>query len=278
MTNQSLGAIAIGYESGLFGQGTYAIAHGFNAGRTNQGSYAIAMGYNTGMTSQGAYSICIGNSVNNTFSTGIALNGSNVTYQTTTAGFFANPIRNAYNRNTLSYNTTTYEITYGSPEILSIIFPTNDNVNVGATSFNIRTAATTNNITYTIYTLTEAARSEVSTIFKLNPLNRGIYRINATFTFLMNNAANNLTFILYINKTTTAGQPTGINSMATADIYFTSRDGSFPYACGSASGYFIIDLTNEVTLPYIEIRYIEDSGTLNKFFANGSSFTIERIF
>ena len=94
-------AIAIGYGAGNTAQGQYAVALGVQAGQTKQADYAVALGYRAGYTDQAQYSISIN-------ATSSALN-------TGGTGFYVNPVRYAANNatNVLSYDNTTYEITYG---------------------------------------------------------------------------------------------------------------------------------------------------------------------
>ena len=116
--NQQLAAISIGYNAGVMSQGTFAVAVGFCAGFTSQQSYAVAIGYNAGNISQGSYAIAIGykagqtNQPNNS----IMINASSNTIITGANGnaFYVNPVRNddTNSINTLTYNTSTNEITY----------------------------------------------------------------------------------------------------------------------------------------------------------------------
>jgi hypothetical protein len=94
-------AIAIGYNSGQTGQGQYAIAIGSEAGQNQQADYSIALGYRAGHTSQAQHSISIN-------ATSSALN-------TGSTGLFVNPIRYTASNssNVLTYNNSTYEVTYG---------------------------------------------------------------------------------------------------------------------------------------------------------------------
>lgn len=83
--NQSVGAVSIGY----------------GAGEINQGAMAVAIGYKAGWNTQAGSSIVLN-------ATGYALN-------TSTSGFFVDPIRNQSGTgNILQYDTTTKEIIYSS--------------------------------------------------------------------------------------------------------------------------------------------------------------------
>ena len=128
---QGQAAIAIGSLAGFITQGQYAIALGYSAGQNTQGSGAIAVGYQSGQNSQGTNAIAIGISAGftgqgtNAIAIGyyagqlqqapnsIILNAQNTALNAGTTGFFVNPVRNIATTNTLYYNTTTSEITYG---------------------------------------------------------------------------------------------------------------------------------------------------------------------
>ena len=98
---QGGGAVAVGNAAGQNTQQTDAIAIGTNAGNTNQGAFAIAIGTNAGITDQPQQSIVIN-------ATAANLSG-------TETGFYVAPIRNdvTATNNTLYYNTSTNELTYG---------------------------------------------------------------------------------------------------------------------------------------------------------------------
>ncbi|NDA89752.1 MAG: hypothetical protein EBY20_02420 [Alphaproteobacteria bacterium] len=95
---QGTNAIAIGNAAGSVQQGTNSIAIGRQAGSVNQGKYAIAIGFNAGVDSQNPNSIII--------------NASDSKINSTTDGFFVNPIRNKMTENNMFYNPETKEITY----------------------------------------------------------------------------------------------------------------------------------------------------------------------
>jgi hypothetical protein len=98
---QGAGAVSIGYTAGQITQGANTVAIGYSAGRDSQGLNAIAIGTLAGATNQAANSIIIN-------ATGSTLNGTN-------AGFYAAPVRNDTGNvtNTVYYNTSTKEVTYG---------------------------------------------------------------------------------------------------------------------------------------------------------------------
>jgi hypothetical protein len=98
-SSQSSGAIAIGSDAGQYSQGNLAVAIGLAAGQTNQGYRSIAIGYAAGLSNQAGNSIVI---------------SANGTVDSTTAGFFVDPIRNTSSGNVLYYNPVTKEITYST--------------------------------------------------------------------------------------------------------------------------------------------------------------------
>ena len=101
ITNQKSLAIAIGANSGFTNQGTAAIAIGAYAGYKDQSGNAIAIGNNAGKTAQHANSIII-NATGNDLSSNI------------TNSLYIAPIRSTSGiTQSLYYNPTTKEITYG---------------------------------------------------------------------------------------------------------------------------------------------------------------------
>jgi len=117
-TNQGAGAIGIGYVSGDVDQGLSSIAIGPNAAQANQSNQAIAIGYAAGQNNQGQDAIAIGtfSGQSNQAANSIAINasGTNSPLNPINAGFYVDPIRGASETNSLFYNTTTKEITYGT--------------------------------------------------------------------------------------------------------------------------------------------------------------------
>lgn len=104
-TGQVAGAVAIGWQTGETTQGNSAVAIGNSAGRTSQGASAVAIGLYAGYTDQAANTIILNAS-------GSAVNG--VFAQTDS--FYVAPIRtDATPANILYYNTSTKEVTYGTP-------------------------------------------------------------------------------------------------------------------------------------------------------------------
>ena len=121
-TGQQTQSIAIGNSSGQRDQGSYAVAIGRYAGNTSQGIHAIAIGNEAGGVDQGTYSIAIGARAAGLLgataqaANSIILNASGLTtsgISGQTGSFYVRPIRNSSGTNTLQYNPSTYEITYG---------------------------------------------------------------------------------------------------------------------------------------------------------------------
>ena len=114
-SNQAQGAVAVGYDAGQTNQGDRAVAIGDGAGDISQGYAAVAIGTQAGQANQGAYSIAIGALATggNQSANSIVLNstGSNIT--ASAAGFYVAPIREVTGPQTLYYNPTNKEITWG---------------------------------------------------------------------------------------------------------------------------------------------------------------------
>jgi hypothetical protein len=115
--NQTGGAVGVGQQAGQTSQGSGSVAIGSLAGMTSQGAQGIAIGGEAGKTNQGATAIAIGRyaGITNQPATSIILNGSNAALNGTNAGLYINPVRNDTGNvtNTVYYNTTTKEVTYG---------------------------------------------------------------------------------------------------------------------------------------------------------------------
>jgi hypothetical protein len=118
-SNQRQSAIAIGVQAGRYDQRDYAIAIGSQAGYNDQGQSAIAIGQGAGYglsASQGAWSIAIGNDAgyNSQAANSIILNASANPLNSSTLGFFVEPVRSNIGAYSIYYNNTTKEITYGT--------------------------------------------------------------------------------------------------------------------------------------------------------------------
>jgi hypothetical protein len=85
-------------------QSQQAVAIGNNAGQINQGFLSIAIGNNAGQNNQPAQSIVL------------AANGG---VNPITMGFYAAPVRNVTTSNALYYDTSTNEISYGTPTLIN---------------------------------------------------------------------------------------------------------------------------------------------------------------
>ena len=152
LTNQGVGAIAIGNSAGFSYQSTNSIAIGNNAANTSQNMNAVAIGFQAGCLYQGEGSVVIGqltgfsnnpggiytnsnyiaigrsagysnqstNSIaigwlagsNNTAEQSIILNASGSVLNSSNAGFYVDPVRSIASPNIAMYNTTTNEFTY----------------------------------------------------------------------------------------------------------------------------------------------------------------------
>ena len=150
-------SIAIGYGAGRYDQKAATVALGFLAGNVNQQNNAIAIGTSAGCaanilgknpaagqgqcsvavgalagsgmnTSQGEYAVALGPYAGycNQAPNSIILNASSGALNSTTSGFFVNPIRSISGPTLLYHNTTTKEITYN--ENLSVMSGTTNNV------------------------------------------------------------------------------------------------------------------------------------------------------
>ena len=111
-------AIAIGYSAAYSLQGNLSVALGYEAGNTNQDSLAVAIGPGAGKTDQGYRSVAIGASAGRSGQAGnsivITANGQ---VDSTTEGFFVDPIRNLSSGNVLYYDTATKEITFATAPV-----------------------------------------------------------------------------------------------------------------------------------------------------------------
>ena len=111
---QGSNAIAIGHNAGYQEQSSISIAIGQDAGYTGQDG-SVAIGYRAGYEQQGSDSIAIGRFAGQTDqpSNSIVLNASGVELNpSNTNSFSVRPIREEDASNVLTYNPTSYEITY----------------------------------------------------------------------------------------------------------------------------------------------------------------------
>jgi hypothetical protein len=115
--NQFAYAIALGYNAGQNSQFGHGIAIGRGAGQDSQKSYGIAIGRDAGNLNQGAGAIAVGYraGINNQHANTIILNASQLLPLDSTSeeSTYINPLRNATTDNTVYYNSSTKEITYG---------------------------------------------------------------------------------------------------------------------------------------------------------------------
>jgi hypothetical protein len=109
-TNQGIYATALGETAGSHTQGNYSVSVGSRAGRQSQGDYAIAIGHKAGETYQHTKSIIIN-------ATGVMLNSLKP------EAFYVDPVRQSTGNSTLTYNTTTKEISYDDTKTFVIDHP-----------------------------------------------------------------------------------------------------------------------------------------------------------
>jgi hypothetical protein len=112
--SQGFNSIAIGNSAGYIGQGLGAIALGAFSGLAYQGTYSIAIGANTGRDPGGSPVQTVGNN-------SIILNATGSSFVGNTASaFYVTPIRAVDGANvSLSYNTTTKEVSYSANTFVS---------------------------------------------------------------------------------------------------------------------------------------------------------------
>jgi hypothetical protein len=123
--SQHIYAVAIGTTAGRTAQGESAVAIGTNAAYTSQGNDAVAIGNVAGYTNQGISSIAIGKGAGKTYQPNysIVLNASGTDMVMTgnaASAFYVNPVRNAVTSQSVYYNTTTKEMSYGNSSIAGV--------------------------------------------------------------------------------------------------------------------------------------------------------------
>ena len=109
--------VKIGDRAGEYNQGTNSCAVGKLAQYSSAGNYATALGNSAGDTGQGANSLALGAFAGklNQHSSTIVLNATGADLNTTQSeAFFVKPVRNIKMTNSLFYNPTSGEVTYGS--------------------------------------------------------------------------------------------------------------------------------------------------------------------
>ena len=119
----------VGYQSGYANQGTYAVAIGPQAGYQSQGTYAVAFGFRAGWFTQGANAVALGNLAGylSQAANSIVINASGGSLNTSTSGFFVDPITSSASLNPLlMYNTTTKEILQHTTKTFVIQHPNNE--------------------------------------------------------------------------------------------------------------------------------------------------------
>jgi hypothetical protein len=149
---QSNSSVAIGHIAGQNSQQNDAVAIGVGAGFNNQNAGAVALGMRAGygnVSPQGAYSIAIGYAAgyDTVYTNSIILNASGTSLDTTTSGFFVNPVRNTTTSNLMFYNVSTSELSYGSLDASAIASGTLGVTygGTGSSSFNTKGVVVSDN-------------------------------------------------------------------------------------------------------------------------------------
>lgn len=121
--SQGNGSVAVGSFAGQYNQKDFAIAIGSGAAANSQGYGAIAIGVESTTINQGDYSIAIGFTASNGNiqpNNSIIIDATNSQLAATGPGLFVSPVRSAEGANvSLSYNTSTKEITYSANTFVS---------------------------------------------------------------------------------------------------------------------------------------------------------------
>lgn len=115
-------SIAIGTVAGQSNQGTDAIAIGTSAGGFNQREGAVAIGQSAGVIDQGVFAVAIGSGAGYQYqaNNSIAITATGTQLSPTESGFYIDPVRSMDGSNvSLSYNTSTKEITYSANTFVS---------------------------------------------------------------------------------------------------------------------------------------------------------------
>ena len=117
-SNQSNNSVSIGQSAGETDQDVLAVAIGSSAGQINQGNSTVALGLNAGKINQGDNSIAIGNGAgaNNQASNSVVINGSGdiALENTITGSTKIAPVRDIVGGKTMSYNSSTREVSYNN--------------------------------------------------------------------------------------------------------------------------------------------------------------------
>lgn len=239
--SQGLGAVAVGSAAGQYSQGIGTVAVGGYAGQSSQSNVAVAIGLSAGASNQGFRSIAIGHEAGLSNQAGnsivITANGQ---LNSTTTGFFVDPVRNTSSGNVLYYNPVTKEITYsvssgsGTTYTANTAPPTTGNIagdmwyntlndtlyeylNDGTTSYwvDVQSLGTTGNIT----TMSDATLAG-NIVVGLN----NTYSIGATTGYVRNIFANTVV----ANTQTVSGNITAGNITTTGNVQaaYVQGDGS----------------------------------------------------
>jgi len=163
--SQGIKAVAIGRSAGQDGQGQDSVAIGHRAGQTSQSPGGIALGRYAGQQNQGNYSIAIGymSGVSNQSNNSIILNANGTQLDSTTSGFFVDPIRNQSTSSFLYYNPSTKEISYGSSVDVSV-----------SNTFSVGNS--------TVNTFVNSTAITISNIYANGTINASSFTINGNLT------------------------------------------------------------------------------------------------
>ena len=269
-TNQSVRSVAVGFGAGTTTQGQEAVAIGDDAGNNNQGASAVAVGNGAGTTTQGASAVAVGDGAGNNnqgqeavaignlagqtnqAANSICLNATGVALNPTTTGLFIDPIRVGTGLETLSYNTTTKEITSSQSNDATIFedFVSNTSAagDVGSALIFFETGPGTTSIFQGIFKAALAV---------------GSYGRRGVLQMTSGGGANDATFlktpnIFSINTLTKVEfgiVPTGSNNLANASV----AAGNIQQAVGITAA---TSLTNTQTTDTILWRLSSTSGTV----------------
>lgn len=129
--SQGDSAVAIGWSSGSASQGNFAVAVGPQAGQISQGVRAVAIGHEAGYTGQGDGAIAIGTLAGQTnqADNSIIINASGTALDGAAAGLFIDPIREVTGPQSLYYDTSSKEVTWGPVPSSSGVSSTRTTVN-----------------------------------------------------------------------------------------------------------------------------------------------------
>lgn len=146
-TNQQRNAIAMGRYAGSSTQGCSSIAIGHYAAQNCQGRNSVAIGFNAGVYHQGNSAVAIGHyaAYGGQVDNSIVINAACCQVNPSMSGLYINPVRDcgSLTSNTVYYNTSTKEMTYGPSGSGGIIIPSPVQTAVGVPNVTITGTAGT---------------------------------------------------------------------------------------------------------------------------------------